>query len=82
MCQAGPRSRPNREIAWHTERLLLHVRHTNSKRSSKASTNYWKIILGNELFSEDFLDFLKCSQYKVNEETNMSKMLHNFVFQQ
>ena len=26
MCQAGPRWRPNHEIVWHTERLLLHVR--------------------------------------------------------
>ena len=39
-------------------------------------------MLGNELFSEDFLDFLKCSQYKVNEETNVSKMLYGSVFQQ
>ena len=41
MCQAGPRGRPNREIAWHTERLLLHVRDTNSERSpsSNAKSN-------------------------------------------
>ena len=26
MCQVGPRWRPNREIAWHTERLQHHVR--------------------------------------------------------
>ena len=25
------RGRPNREIAWHTEQLLLHVWYTNSK---------------------------------------------------
>ena len=39
-------------------------------------------MLRNEFFSKDFLDFLKCSQYKVNEETNMSKILDSFVFQQ
>ena len=39
MCQAGPRRRPNREIAWHTERLLLHVRYTNSKRLRSPSSN-------------------------------------------
>ena len=39
-------------------------------------------MLGNEFFTEDFLDFLRCLQYKVNEEANMSKMLCSFVFQQ
>ena len=33
VCQAGPRWRPNREIAWHTEWLLFRVRYTKSKRS-------------------------------------------------
>ena len=37
MCLAGPRWRPNREIAWHTERLLHHVRYTNSKRSPSSN---------------------------------------------
>ena len=39
MCLAGPRWRPNREIAWHTERLLPvhHVRYTNSKRSPSSN---------------------------------------------
>ena len=39
-------------------------------------------MLGNELFTEDFLDFLRCLQYKVNEEANMNKTLYSFVFQQ
>ena len=33
VCQAGPRWRPNREIAWHTEWLLIRVRYTNSRHS-------------------------------------------------
>ena len=37
MCQAGPRWRLNREIAWHTEQLLHHVRYTNSKRSPSST---------------------------------------------
>ena len=37
MCQAGPRWRPNREIAWHTERLLHFERYTNSKRSPSSN---------------------------------------------
>ena len=37
MCQAGPRWRPNREIAWYTEGLLPHVRYTNSKRSPSSN---------------------------------------------
>ena len=37
MCQAGPRWRPNCEIAWHTERLLHHERYTNSKRSPSSN---------------------------------------------
>ena len=37
MCQAGPRWRPNREIAWHTERLPRGVRYTNSKRSPSSN---------------------------------------------
>ena len=37
MCQAGSRWRPKSEIAWHTERLLLHVRYTNNKRSPTGS---------------------------------------------
>ena len=32
-----PSWRPNREIAWHTERLLFHVRYTNSKRSPSSN---------------------------------------------
>ena len=38
MCQAGPRWRPNREIAWHIERLLLHVQSTISKCSPSSNT--------------------------------------------
>ena len=38
VCQAGPRWRPNREIAWHTERLLLRVQYTNSKCSPLVDT--------------------------------------------
>ena len=34
---AGQRWRPNRSIAWHTERLLLHVRYTNSKHSPSSN---------------------------------------------
>ena len=37
MCQAGPRWRQNREIAWYIERLLLRVRYTNSKRSPSSN---------------------------------------------
>ena len=37
MCQAGPRWRPNREIAWRTKQLLLHVGYTNSKRSPSSN---------------------------------------------
>ena len=37
MCQAGPRWRPNREIAWRTERLRLYVRYANSKRSPSSN---------------------------------------------
>ena len=37
MCQVGPRWRPNHEIAWHTEWLLLHVWYTNSKRSPSSN---------------------------------------------
>ena len=39
-------------------------------------------MLGNEFFTEDFLDFLRCLQYKVSEEANMNKTLYSFVFQQ
>ena len=45
MCQAGPRWRPNREIAKHTERLLLRVRYTISERShsnSSESSSPWE----------------------------------------
>ena len=55
MCQAGPRWRPNREIAWHTERLILHVRYTNSKRSlsSNAIIIIMIIIIIKESSPED-----------------------------
>ena len=47
MCQAGPRWRPNCEIAWHTERLLHHVRSTNSKRSPSSNAikciSFWQM---------------------------------------
>ena len=39
MCQAGPRWCPNREIAWHIERLLLHVGYTDRKRSPSSKRN-------------------------------------------
>ena len=45
MCQAGSRWRPNREIAWHTERLILHVRYTNSKRSPSSNAIIIIIII-------------------------------------
>ena len=68
MCQAGPRWCANHEITWHTEWLLLHVQHTNSKCS-----NIEKLCLEISFSQKTvFLDFRKCSQYKVNEETNMS----------
>ena len=41
MCQAGPRWRPHRQIAWHTERLLHHVRCTNSKHSPSSNANIY-----------------------------------------
>ena len=44
MCQAGPIWRPNSEIAWNTERFLLHVRYTNSTCSPSSNANiFWSI---------------------------------------
>ena len=68
-----PRWCPNHEITWHTEWLLLHVRHTNSKCYPSLNTNIEKLCLEMSFSQKTvFLDFLKCSQYKVNEETDIS----------
>ena len=46
MFQAGPRWCPNHEIAWHIERLLLHVRYTNRKHSPSSKRNTIKFRVG------------------------------------
>ena len=56
--------RPNREIAWHIERLLLHVRNTNRKRSQFQDRQRTRISFnGNrilEIFTRLNSEILRC----------------------
>ena len=44
----GPRWRPNREIAWHIQRLLLHVRYAKRLKYSAFSFVETQLFLAGE----------------------------------
>ena len=63
MCQAGPRWHPNHEIAWHIERLLLHVRY--AKRLKKYAFSFIEMQLSEYIY-------IIMSQYSFSSSSNSS----------